>query len=177
MPELRSGVRRRHGRAPVVDRKDTTCPAEAAAVVTPKRSEHLVGNYIKTRAAAAKEAAAAVVGTTAVVAETKVNKSTKRVTRRQKKEAAVVEEEAAPVAEPPLIVISEGKEKEGGKKKNLEMADGSGGLSANKATQEEEGNTAPFPERVLSLFSVCVWINCFMLTCLWKSSNIIDSWL
>ncbi|MFS7907515.1 putative protein kinase CK1-CK1-Pl family [Helianthus anomalus] len=39
MPELRSGVRR--ARAPVVH-----------------RSEHLVGNYVKTRAAAAKEAAA-----------------------------------------------------------------------------------------------------------------------
>lgn len=146
MPELRSGVRR--GRAPV-DRKDSR-PASA----TKKRSEHLVGNYIKTRAAAAKEAEEA--------AAVQVVKPQKRRTRKQKE---VVEEEAPPPPPAPVILISEGEgEKEkagvfvaGGKKKagevvkkgDLKMADASGGLSANKATgQEEEGNTAPFPDRV-----------------------------
>ncbi|KAG5521692.1 hypothetical protein RHGRI_034049 [Rhododendron griersonianum] len=44
MPELRSGVH--HGRAPAVDKRQ--CKNQ----VTGKKSEHLVGNFVKTRAAA-----------------------------------------------------------------------------------------------------------------------------
>ncbi|KAI3683465.1 hypothetical protein L1987_83969 [Smallanthus sonchifolius] len=106
MPELRSGVRR--GRAPLVG----------------NRSEHLVGKYVKTRAAKAKakEAAAAVV---------------QAKPRRQKKKKKKEDE--------PVIVISEAKDNQG-----VAMADASGGLSANRVSgqEEEEGNTAPFPDRV-----------------------------
>ncbi|XP_059429633.1 casein kinase 1-like protein HD16 [Corylus avellana] len=94
------------------------------AKVAHKRSEPPVGNYVKTRAAVA----------------------------RAKKLKLEKEEEQQQV-----IVISErdsGSERKKGKKvvgkeeKGL-MADDSGGLSANKAAgQEEEGSTAPFPEKV-----------------------------
>ena len=66
-----------------------------------------------------------------------------------------------------VVVVSEGEKVEGGEREGGclprsggeggegviggrdMMADDSGGLSANKATgQEEEGSTAPFPERV-----------------------------
>ncbi|CAH1446708.1 unnamed protein product [Lactuca virosa] len=103
-----------------------------------KRSEHLVGNHVKTRAAAAREA-------TAVGVEPKQQKKP-RLPTKKKKEG---------LAKKPVVVISEAEED---KKRTEEtgeetfkgaMADGSGGLSANKVTgQEEEGNTAPFPERV-----------------------------
>lgn len=117
MPELRSGVRK--GRAPVVEKGERRNP----------RSEHLVGNYIKTRAAAAKEAA---------------EKKPRKGNRKLKEKEEVKEKEKEEVI---VIVSEEDKEKceEGDKK----MGDASGGLSANRVTgQEEEGSTAPFPERV-----------------------------
>ncbi|KAK1411998.1 hypothetical protein QVD17_32905 [Tagetes erecta] len=112
MPELRSRVQPR--RSPVTKNK--------------KRSDHLVGNYVKTRAAAAKEAAAAVV----------VQVKPRRQIKKKK---------------PVVIVVSEAKENfpVNGK---VGMADGSGGLSADRVVtaqqqeQEEEGNTVPFPDRV-----------------------------
>lgn len=96
------------------------------AKVAHKRSEPPVGNYVKTRAAVA----------------------------RAKKLKLEKEEEKEPQQ---VIVISErdsGSERKKGKKvvgkeEKGVMADDSGGLSANKAAgQEEEGNTAPFPEKV-----------------------------
>ncbi|KAB1227915.1 Casein kinase I [Morella rubra] len=95
------------------------------AKVAHKRSEPPVGNYVKTRAAVA----------------------------RAKKLKLEKEEEKEPQQ---VIVISErdsGSERKKGKKvvgkeEKGVMADDSGGLSANKAAgQEEEGNTAPFPEK------------------------------
>jgi hypothetical protein len=107
------------------------------AKVAHKRSEPPVGNYVKTRAAVA----------------------------RAKKLKLEKEEEQQQV-----IVISErdsGSERKKGKKvvgkeeKGL-MADDSGGLSANKAAgQEEEGSTAPFPEKVCAFLMVdfCRFLN------------------
>ncbi|KAK1390745.1 Casein kinase I [Heracleum sosnowskyi] len=79
--------------------------------------------YIKTRAAVAREAAAEKGKKKAVV------KKPKAVRRRKskKEEAVVKKDDFSGVGN---------------------MADGSGGVSANKGTEEEEGNTAPFPERV-----------------------------
>ncbi|XP_057755034.1 casein kinase 1-like protein HD16 [Arachis stenosperma] len=124
MPELRSGPRR--GRAQV-GRKIAEPPSPAA-------------NYVKTRAAVARAAAAV-----ATVAEERP---------RTRLAAKKLEQE-----EKPVIVISEEEAEsdvERAKNKKSEerievgvMGDESGGLSANKgAAQEDEGNTAPFPERV-----------------------------
>lgn len=98
------------------------------AKVAHKRSEPPVGNYVKTRAAVARA---------------------KRLKLEEKEEKEEDQQQ--------VIVISErdsGSERKKGKKvvgkeeKGL-MADDSGGLSANKAAgQEEEGSTAPFPEKV-----------------------------
>ncbi|KAL6976755.1 Casein kinase 1-like protein hd16 [Sarracenia purpurea var. burkii] len=140
MPELRSGVRR--SRAPVDQRHQNP----------PKKSEHLVGNYIKTRAAVAKEAAEAKAAEQAAAQRRRGNRLVAAVKRGKEEQA---------------IVVSAGKkveegEKEGGSLPAIRgegaegvigvrhiMGDDSGGLSANKVTgQEEEGNTAPFPERV-----------------------------
>ncbi|CAI9268574.1 unnamed protein product [Lactuca saligna] len=129
MPEVRNGVRR--ARAPVVEKKKREGRPN-------KRSEHLVGNHVKTRAAAAREAAA-------VGVEPKQQKKP-RLPTKKKKEG---------LAKKPVVVISEAEEDKKRTEETREetfkvaMADGSGGLSANKVTgQEEEGNTAPFPERV-----------------------------
>lgn len=144
MPELRKGVRR--GRDPVDQQA--------------KRSEHLVGNYIRTRAAVAKaravEAAAAGKGKAVVVEAARP-----RVERRRQRKGQVIVISDGPTrsdkvkAEKPAEDEEGGflgdKEGEGGVGKREMMGDDSGGLSANKATgQEEEGSTAPFPERVSS---------------------------
>lgn len=140
MPELRRGVRR--GRDPIDQRA--------------KRSEHLVGNYIRTRAAVAKaravEAAAAGKGKAVVVEAPRVAR------RRQRKGQVIVisegqggsekERSEKPAEEEEGGFLGD-KEGGGGVGKKEMMGDDSGGLSANKATgQEEEGSTAPFPERV-----------------------------
>ncbi|RVX12851.1 Casein kinase 1-like protein HD16 [Vitis vinifera] len=117
MPELRRGVRR--GRDPIDQRA--------------KRSEHLVGNYIRTRAAVAKaravEAAAAGKGKAVVV-------EAPRVARRRQRKGQV-------------IVISEGQggsEKERSEKPAEEEE---GGLLGDK--EGEEGNgwvDGPYPDVV-----------------------------
>lgn len=129
MPELRSGPRR--GRAQL-GRRSVEPPSPAA-------------NYVKTRAAVARAAAAA-----AAAAEERP---------RTRLAAKKLEQEK------PVIVISEEEEAESdveraNKKKDKErieegvMGDDSGGLSANKGVaQEDEGNTAPFPERVFLYFN------------------------
>lgn len=143
MPELRGRARR--GRDPVDQRA--------------KRSEHLVGNYIRTRAAVAKaraveEAAAAGKGKAVVVAATRP-----RVARKRQRKGQVIvisegqtgskKEKSEKVAEEEERGFLRDKEEGGGGGKRDMMGDDSGGLSANKATgQEEEGSTAPFPERV-----------------------------
>ncbi|KAM0052840.1 putative protein kinase CK1-CK1-Pl family [Helianthus debilis subsp. tardiflorus] len=99
MPELRSGVRR--ARAPVVH-----------------RSEHLVGNYVKTRAAAAKEAA---------------DKAAAPPLHQQQHNKNIIKG----LVPNPVIIPEEDKLQE-------IMAD----ASNNQEEEEEEGNTAPFPDMV-----------------------------
>lgn len=119
MPELRRGVRR--GRARVAHKRSDPPPLR---------------NYVKTRAAVAREAAEAL-----------ARPRTRLAARKLKEEDP----------EDQVIVLSErdsDSERRKGKERVEEeekpaMGDDSGGLSANKAAgQEEEGNTAPFPERV-----------------------------
>uniref|UniRef100_A0A251UEQ4 non-specific serine/threonine protein kinase n=1 Tax=Helianthus annuus TaxID=4232 RepID=A0A251UEQ4_HELAN len=129
MPELRSGLRRARASPVVLDKTRTNPPPP----------EPLLATCVKTRAAAAREAAATVVEV-----------------KRQKNKKKRGENEGlglglglglAPAPEPaPVIVVVKSEEEE---EEEEAMADGSGGLSANKVTgQEEEGNTAPFPDRV-----------------------------
>lgn len=130
MPELRRGVRR--CRAPVDKPRS---PA--------KRSEHLVGNYVRTRAAAAKEAA------NAKAAEARRPRI--RLTPKEEAPVIVISEESSDLDRNRIEEEIKEAEEEGvglviGKEK---MDDDSGGLSANKVTgQEEEGSTTPFPETV-----------------------------
>lgn len=132
MPELRSGVRRARA-SPVVDKKRGVSSPKAAA--GKKRSEQLVGKYVKTRAAAA------------TLVKVKQQKNPRRQTKQTK-------EEKEGLAPPTLVVVSETEERGKETVKEVRMGD-SGGLSANKVTgQEEEGNTAPFPDRVLHSLSV-----------------------
>lgn len=135
MPELRSGVRR--ARASVIDKKKNAA--------SKKRSEHLVGKYVKTRAAEKKEAVEE--ATVVVKVEAKEQKKPKpRRTNKKENEGLVT------AVNEPVILVSEHKVEI---EKKVVMADGSGGLSANKVTgQEEEGNTAPFPGGVCFLLSV-----------------------
>ncbi|GFY98938.1 protein kinase family protein [Actinidia rufa] len=128
MAELRRGVRR--GRAPVNQRRQNS--------LVKKKSGPLVGNCVKTLAAVAKEA----------IAKAAEKEAAQRGVKKERKKKKVV-------------VVSEGKKVEGGCLPRSggeggegviggkdRMGDDSGGLSANKATgQEEEGSTAPFPER------------------------------
>ncbi|GAB4835135.1 Casein kinase 1-like protein hd16 [Ancistrocladus abbreviatus] len=120
-----------------------------------KKSEHLVGNYIRTRAAVAKEAAEA-----GALADKKGGIGDRRPRTRLavKKEEKEKEKKAVPV-----IVISEEKsefdrvkeeEEEAAAEEDREigkedmLGDDSGGLSANKAIGQDDDNKAPFPERV-----------------------------
>lgn len=100
----------------------------APVVDNNNKTENLVATnkYIKTRAAVAREAAQK--------RDRKPVVEKPKAQRRRKKEEVVKKDD---------IPEKKGKEVVG------KMADGSGGLSANKGTEEEEGNTAPFPERVL----------------------------
>ncbi|KAF7807181.1 casein kinase 1-like protein HD16 [Senna tora] len=89
--------------------------------------------YVKTRAAVAREAAAA-----AAKERPRTRLAVKKL--KQKK---------------PVIVISESSSginrvKENRAKEEVEgiMGDGSGGLSANKGVKQDDGNAAPFPEKV-----------------------------
>uniref|UniRef100_A0A7N0TH61 non-specific serine/threonine protein kinase n=1 Tax=Kalanchoe fedtschenkoi TaxID=63787 RepID=A0A7N0TH61_KALFE len=125
MPELPKRVRR--GLPPLKPPRNRT-PA--------KESDRLVASNVKTRAAVAREA--------------KAREEEGRTTRLGNKK---------PDSDKELILISITKLVEEGRQLSEElkvglleegqMGDESGGLSANKVTgQEEEGSTAPFPERV-----------------------------
>lgn len=83
--------------------------------------------------------------------------------REFNQQVSLVSERGSDIERKELVEVDIGKE--GG------MGDDSGGLSANRAVgQEEEGNTAPFPERVwlyacgfgLSI----IYVMCFFGTCL-----------
>ncbi|KAG2671364.1 hypothetical protein I3760_14G131800 [Carya illinoinensis] len=98
------------------------------AKVAHKQPEPPVGNYVKTRAAVARAK--------------KLKLEEEEEEEEQKQQVIVISERDSG---------SEGKKgkKVVGKEQKGAMADDSGGLSANKAAgQEEEGNTAPFPEKV-----------------------------
>lgn len=108
------------------------------AKVAHKQPEPPVGNYVKTRAGVARA-----------------------------KKLKLEEEEEEEEQKQQVIVISERdrglKGKKGkkvvGKEQKGAMADDSGGVSANKAAgQEEEGNTAPFPEKVCGRFGLSTFL-------------------
>ncbi|KAK6925726.1 Protein kinase domain [Dillenia turbinata] len=129
MPELRKGGRR--GRAPLSQHKNLV-----------KKSENLGGNYIKTRAAVAK----------ANQAIENSRPRTRLAAKKEKKASLIVISEYNSGSD---YKVEEGGGRGGGggrkeeEREKIIMADDSGGLSANKVTgQEEEGSTAPFPERV-----------------------------
>ncbi|GKV45945.1 hypothetical protein SLEP1_g52969 [Rubroshorea leprosula] len=122
MPELRKGVRR--GRVAVVEGQEQQ---------QGKRQR----NQRQARAATA--------------ARPRTRLATQRLKKNEEDQPVVV------ARENPVIVISEGDsdndkplvKRDQKEKKKIPMGDDSGGLSANKAGgQEEEGSTAPFPERV-----------------------------
>lgn len=143
MPELRSGLRR--GRGPVTATQRRT-PV--------RRSEQLTGNYVKTRAAVAKaKAAEGIEIKDRLVAETGGQRAT-LVKRKQREEQAIVILEKDSESERKTCKRVKAAREVGeaagvGLRNERKMGDESGGLSANKVTgQEEEGSTAPFPERV-----------------------------
>ncbi|GMH11522.1 hypothetical protein Nepgr_013363 [Nepenthes gracilis] len=128
-------LRKRAGRAPVNKQS--------------KRSGHLVGNYIRTRAAVAREAAEA-----KALADNKIQERVKIGDRPRTRLAAKEEEQKKPS---PVILISEresqsdrieGEAEERLREKQGMLGDDSGGLSANKAAGQDDDNKAPFPERV-----------------------------
>lgn len=147
MPELRKGVRRGRAKvAPQHHNNNNNKRSDPSPSPSPSPSPNAVGTYVKTRAAVARAK--------------KLKLDNKKTTRKksnnhnhhnQEEEEEEEEEEKQPAQ---VIVISEkesGSDKKRGKKKEEKaaMGDDSGGLSANKAAgQEEEGSTAPFPERV-----------------------------
>ncbi|MQL96819.1 hypothetical protein Taro_029498 [Colocasia esculenta] len=158
MPELRSGVRRR-GRAPAqppapaVDRPARKPRGRAAARgQEPSKDQRGVRGRGKAAAAGADSTGEG-----------------KPRTRQAAARLALAEEEGNVSERFRLGVLEVGNGRAGGgvvgnregngrgevgdreesRGKKAVMADGSGGLSANKAAgQEEEGSTAPFPERV-----------------------------
>ncbi|KAK9128521.1 hypothetical protein Syun_017318 [Stephania yunnanensis] len=163
MRELRSGVRR--GRAPVVDQCRKAGGGGRGGV---RKSEPLVvGSCVRTRAAVAKEEAARIAGGGGGGSSSGAKEEVPAVRPRTRLEVARNRAKAAAV-----ILISDKDDSESGEsdrireieerdsgrkeivkaenpRKDIMMGDDSGGLSANKAGgQEEEGNTAPFPERV-----------------------------
>ncbi|KAK9125510.1 hypothetical protein Scep_014356 [Stephania cephalantha] len=163
MRELRSGVRR--GRAPVVDQCRKPGGGGRGGV---RKSEPLVvGSCVRTRAAVAKEEAARIAGGGGGGSSSGAKEEVPAVRPRTRLEVARNRAKAAAV-----ILISDKDDSESGEsdrireieerdsgrkeivkaenpRKDIMMGDDSGGLSANKAGgQEEEGNTAPFPERV-----------------------------
>ncbi|CAO2832897.1 unnamed protein product [Amaranthus hypochondriacus] len=143
MPEFQAGEKQRR----------TTTPAKKK-IKNVKKSSHLVGNYIRTRAAVAREAA-----------EKKVVQTSRDPPRtrlavkegKQKVEIVNIDSNCEKVrsfdnkikkkvsSKVPVILITS-KERESEKM----LGDDSGGISANnKATgQDDDGNKSPFPERV-----------------------------
>ncbi|KAK3443516.1 hypothetical protein EUGRSUZ_B03631 [Eucalyptus grandis] len=135
MPELRRGVRR--GRAPLARKRSGPPPTPPPPRGRPEPPAAAAGNnYVKTRAAVARERARGGVGRKRELGADEP--ATRKKARRGRAGVASEREGEAGAGE--------------GDKEEVEleaMGDESGGLSANKAGgQEEEGSTAPFPERV-----------------------------
>lgn len=138
MPELRKRVtRRRRASSPVVA---TETAAVAAAVGTKKKTVKrktqgagpVVGNNIRTRAAVARAKAEAKAAEEAAK-EAEVKEGLEGKEKNQQKEEDEEEEKVVPVAED----------------KEEKMADKNGGLSAKgSAGQDDDGNAAPFPDKV-----------------------------
>ncbi|KAL6000895.1 Casein kinase 1-like protein hd16 [Asimina triloba] len=153
MPELRSGVRR--NRAPPTDPPRKPRGRAAAAAVKP---EPKPGNYVRTRAAVAKATAAAAEvaeAAAAAVPAAQPRPRTRLAAGRNNNNNRAKAAAVGPVKEEKVVVVElESDHQEGGvggvADRRVEMmGDDSGGLSANKAIgQEEEGSTAPFPDRV-----------------------------
>ncbi|KAK1307797.1 Casein kinase I isoform delta-like [Acorus calamus] len=149
MPELRTGVRRR-GRAlkttvdPPRNTRRATRGSPIAAAAT------AAGNRVTTRAAAARKPRTRA----AAAAEAEEKKEEEEKKKQKKNLVEEEEEEKGKVnAESPVEKKEVGIVERGGKGVRVEeekkMAGDSGGLSANKAgTQEDEGSTTPFPEKV-----------------------------
>ncbi|KAF5203386.1 Casein kinase 1-like protein hd16 [Thalictrum thalictroides] len=168
MPELRSGVRT--DRAPIVADHRRKFPSRggrggAAAATnttaTKRKSQFLVGNRVRTRAAVAKAAAATNAAKVPVVKQQENRRKKKKTTTpavKPRTRLATATAAAKDRSKQSLTCIPEISswgwidqiDLKNLQQKEVEMvADDSGGLSANKAVgQEEEGNTAPFPERV-----------------------------
>lgn len=165
MPELRRGVRR--GRAAVALQQQQPQQQQQQKEKDQKKKpkqQNRKRNCVKTGNAVAGQVPGAREGPW-----------TRLAARRLKQEdEVIVKEEEVIVREDQVVLISErdSDDKKKGQKvekeeKGIGMGDDSGGLSANKAAgQEEEGNTAPFPERVY-LFVCCFYcIFCsFNLAC------------
>ncbi|MED6143100.1 Casein kinase 1-like protein hd16 [Stylosanthes scabra] len=130
MPELRSGPRR--GRAQVG--RKTAEPTSPAT------------NYVKTRAAIARAAAA----TAAAAVERPRTRLAAKKLEQEEKPVIVISEEEEEEEEEAESDVERAKNKKSEERIEVGvMGDESGGLSANKGVaQEDEGNTAPFPERV-----------------------------
>lgn len=139
MPELRKRVtRRRRASSPVVA---TETAAVAAAVGTKKKTVKrktqgagpVVGNNIRTRAAVARAKAEAKAAEEAAK-EAEVKEGLEGKEKNQQKEEEEEEEEK-------VVPVAEDKEEK--------MADKNGGLSAKgSAGQDDDGNAAPFPDKV-----------------------------
>ncbi|XP_075635137.1 casein kinase 1-like protein HD16 [Castanea sativa] len=154
MPELRKGVRR--GRAKVApqhnhhnNNNNNINNKRSDPSPSPSPSPNAVGTYVKTRAAVARAKRLKLDNK-----KTTRKKNNNHLNHNSSQEEEEEEEEEEEKQPEQVIVISEkesGSDKKRGKKKEEKaaMGDDSGGLSANKAAgQEEEGSTAPFPERV-----------------------------
>ncbi|EHA8588006.1 Casein kinase I-RAG8-like protein [Cocos nucifera] len=154
MPELRSGARR-GGRAPppaaAVDRPVRKPRARSAKKPAGAPAAAGVGQRVRTRAEARRPAAKG----------RRRARSAKRLVLVDEEDGKGEGEERVSDQSKEVVVVEEeekrgrgrGKRVEEGVKEELRgkemMGDDSGGLSANRvAAQEEEGSTAPFPERV-----------------------------
>ncbi|KAF3781841.1 Casein kinase I [Nymphaea thermarum] len=153
MPELRSGVRK--GRAPPVNNQQRT---RARCAATKKLQEQAcrTGCRIRTRAAAAKEAAEAA---QAQVKDRAVKPRTQVLKRNRAAGGKVVPVDVRLGTDRAVNLADQHLDQadlEAGQEEaapadlgNRMMGDDSGGVSADKvAGQEDEGSTAPFPERV-----------------------------
>lgn len=132
MPVLRRGVRR--GRARILQKHFEEPPR--------------AGTYVKTRAAVAREAAEA-------RPRPRTRLAIKELNKNREEEVIVISERDTCLEDKKVQQLEEEEEDKGA------MGDESGGLSANKAAGiEEEGTSAPFPEKVC--FVLIYALDCFL---------------
>lgn len=153
MPVLRSGVRR--GRvAKRKEKEQEKEPTAVAAAVREDRREVVAvageGEAIATRTRRRRAAAAAVQVAVPVTAGGEGNKVDEKLV--EVKEAVVEEKNNKNKKK----VVGEGA----GKEKKMDEFDNSGGRSNDKANAgaEDEGSTAPLPEKVMSSFFVLLFV-------------------